>query len=304
MKRLVPLVSCLLSLTACGAPAVPMASTANLAALNAMAATRHALGHGLGCKLDGLKPMVDDDSAARSLEAVDTADAAGLPPAVDLRAGCNPHIRDQGYTEGCVAFATTALAEFLLRKEHKPIELSPLYIWSLTRKNEGTLGKNEGTVASDAMKLGHELGFMADQAMPFPEGVSDQAPNFNAMLAWRPSSTDTAQAKKLRPITGVEEITSVHALKKRLSQGLPVIVCLTIFKSFAKVDHSGVIPMPGANDDLLGGHAVLCVGYDNNARRLIIRNSWGADWGDHGYCYLPYDYIKQGGLREGVTTTR
>lgn len=40
---------------------------------------------------------------------------------------------------------------------------------------------------------------------------------------------------------------------------------------------------------LQGGHAVAVVGYDDRAGALLLRNSWGADWGDQGHAWLPYD---------------
>lgn len=49
---------------------------------------------------------------------------------------------------------------------------------------------------------------------------------------------------------------------------------------------------------LIGGHAVLAVGYDNSTQHFIIRNSWGADWGDKGYFYMPYEYITDGDLAD------
>ena len=47
--------------------------------------------------------------------------------------------------------------------------------------------------------------------------------------------------------------------------------------------------MPSGRD--LGGHAMLACGYSDQDRVFVVRNSWGADWGDQGYCYIPYDYL-------------
>jgi C1A family cysteine protease len=43
---------------------------------------------------------------------------------------------------------------------------------------------------------------------------------------------------------------------------------------------------------LLGGHAVLLVGYDKTKKVFIVRNSWGDTWGDKGYFYMPFDVVK------------
>jgi C1A family cysteine protease len=55
---------------------------------------------------------------------------------------------------------------------------------------------------------------------------------------------------------------------------------------------TGKIGMPSINDTLIGGHAVIICGYDDNTMELILRNSWGTYWGDNGYFYLPYEYLK------------
>ncbi|WP_229926312.1 C1 family peptidase [Xylella fastidiosa] len=51
------------------------------------------------------------------------------------------------------------------------------------------------------------------------------------------------------------------------------------------------IPLPTKNDTLEGGHAVLCVGYDDEIRHFRIRNSWGNNVGEDGYFWMPYEYI-------------
>mmetsp|Transcript_2700 Transcript_2700/g.6842 ORF Transcript_2700/g.6842 Transcript_2700/m.6842 type:complete len:93 (+) Transcript_2700:1-279(+) len=66
-----------------------------------------------------------------------------------------------------------------------------------------------------------------------------------------------------------------------------------VFSSFmtGEVSKTGYMTMPQISDSLLGGHAVMAVGYDDKKRHFIVRNSWGQEWGDKGYFYMPYDYV-------------
>jgi Leucine-rich repeat (LRR) protein len=70
------------------------------------------------------------------------------------------------------------------------------------------------------------------------------------------------------------------------------------------VNRSGEIPLPQDNTKTEKGHAVIAMGYDDNKvigsckGALQIRNSWGPDWGDKGYGWLPYDYVTKGHTAE------
>ena len=53
------------------------------------------------------------------------------------------------------------------------------------------------------------------------------------------------------------------------------------------------MPFPNVRRErFLGGHAVLLVGYDKNRECYIVRNSWGKNWGDSGYFYMPFKVIE------------
>ena len=69
-------------------------------------------------------------------------------------------------------------------------------------------------------------------------------------------------------------------------------VALLLFES-QQVAQTGVVPMPAASEQVLGGHAVVAVGYDDSQQRFIVRNSWGTTWGQQGYFTMPYAYLTQ-----------
>jgi C1A family cysteine protease len=46
----------------------------------------------------------------------------------------------------------------------------------------------------------------------------------------------------------------------------------------------------------IGGHCVLIVGYNTDDRYYIVRNSWGPEWGDQGYFYMPFPYVERADL--------
>jgi C1A family cysteine protease len=74
----------------------------------------------------------------------------------------------------------------------------------------------------------------------------------------------------------------------------PIVFGITIYDSFYDdvVTNTGVVPMPNVNkEQYMGGHCVVLIGWDDTTRRFRCVNSWGSDWGDNGYFYLPYNFI-------------
>jgi len=93
-------------------------------------------------------------------------------------------------------------------------------------------------------------------------------------------------------------VTDLTALKTALAEGYPVVLGINVYESFEsdQVAKTGIVPLPEDSEKLLGGHAVLAVGYKDDVVNIdqgvvIVRNSWGEGWGDKGYFYLPYSYF-------------
>jgi len=70
------------------------------------------------------------------------------------------------------------------------------------------------------------------------------------------------------------------------------------------VAQTGVVNLPTVDERPIGGHAVLAVGYDDGSQRFMVRNSWGAEWGQGGYFSIPYAYVTNPGLAGDFWTVR
>ena len=79
-----------------------------------------------------------------------------------------------------------------------------------------------------------------------------------------------------------------------------------VYQSFESetVAKTGVVPMPSSHEQVLGGHCVVAVGYDDGKRQFTIRNSWGTGWGLNGYCLMPYEYLINPRLASDFWTIR
>jgi C1A family cysteine protease len=62
--------------------------------------------------------------------------------------------------------------------------------------------------------------------------------------------------------------------------------------------------MPQPGEQVVGGHAVCAIGYDDKNQWFIVRNSWGPDWGMSGYFTLPYQYLLEENLSSDFWTIR
>jgi C1A family cysteine protease len=95
-------------------------------------------------------------------------------------------------------------------------------------------------------------------------------------------------------------------IKACLAEGFAVSFGFSVYESFesAEVAKTGVVPMPHPGERILGGHAVLIVGYDDSKNQYIVRNSWGSGWGDHGYCYFHQEMISNPSISNDFWTLR
>lgn len=234
---------------------------------------------------------------------------AALPPSVDLRSEC-PAVYNQGRIGSCTANAIAAAFEFDLMMQHLPVfQPSRLFIYYNEREVEGHVNSDSGAQIRDGIKSVATLGVCSEDEWPYDDtpAESDGGPfPPGARDGEKPSAQCYQDALNNRVTTYRRVLRDPDQMRGCLAAGYPFVFGFTVYESFEskEVADSGVVPMPQPGEQVLGGHAVLAVGYDDSTQRFIIRNSWGTDWGQDGYFTMPYAYLTTRGMSSDFWTTR
>jgi C1A family cysteine protease len=119
----------------------------------------------------------------------------------------------------------------------------------------------------------------------------------------KPSAEAYKSAQEFK-IHDAKQLASLDDVKAALANGQVVAFGFRVYKSFMSIKADGVMPEPKPGEQVLGGHAVLAVGYDDAKKVLIIRNSWSEKWGDKGYFYMPYSVAGSAQAHQFFTATK
>jgi len=205
-----------------------------------------------------------------------------LPKKVDLRKNCSP-VQDQGELGSCTGNAIASALEFLDKKAgRKYYDYSRLFIYYNERVLENTVNSDAGAEIRDGIKTVNKTGCCYESLWPYI------IENYTK----KPPVTAYTQAKT-HLYTKYQRLCTVDQYKSCLASGYPFVFGFTVYESFESdmVAKTGVVSMPAPNENILGGHAVLAVGYDDNTQRFTVQNSWGTTWGQNGFFTIPYDYL-------------
>ena len=234
-------------------------------------------------RIYNLKNQTFDTRDFSHLKIINPHSEVILPKLVDLRSFCPP-IFDQGELGSCTANA--GIAAFMML-EKTPILFSRIFQYYEERKIEGDISEDGGAQIRDIGKVLFSYGTCIETCEPYIIENFAKTPSQMAI-----SNAAKNKIKSYHSVTGgILGIKQIIALKSQ-----PVLSGIIIYESFEEetVSTTGIIPLPKIGEQILGGHAILIVGYDDSKSWFICRNSWGDSWGDKGYFYLSYDFIKKG----------
>ncbi len=218
-----------------------------------------------------------------------------LPAKVDLRPNCSP-IQDQGQLGSCTANALAGNLDYLKKQQIKKIlDFSRLFIYYNERVIEHTVNTDSGAMLRDGIKTLVKLGACLESEWPYDVNK----------FTIQPTAKDYSDALNYQ-ITSYYRLSGLNELKHTLSQNYPFVFGFSVYESFesSEVAESGIVPLPAKDEQLVGGHAVMAVGFDDQTQQFIIRNSWGDLWGQNGYCFMPYEYLTNPNLASDFWTIR
>jgi len=219
--------------------------------------------------------------------------APALPPSVDLRATCSP-VENQGQLGSCTANALAGAVQFLEDKDKTTYtNVSRLFIYYNERVIEHTTATDSGAMIRDGIKTLAKQGVCPETQWPY---------SISKFASKPPAACYTAALK--RTITSYERLQTLGDMRACLAGGRPFVFGFTVYESFesAAVAKTGIVPMPQPGEPVIGGHAVLAVGYDDASSLFWVRNSWGTAWGINGYFKMPYAYLENRNLSDDLWT--
>lgn len=204
-----------------------------------------------------------------------------------------PKIYNQGNIGSCTANAFCSCFKYLC--ENKNFEPSRLYVYYKERVLENPYGPitDVGAIVTDAYNWVAQNGVCSELYWPYDESKVNEAPP--ALC------DDAAKGHTVGSLFQIKMDADLHnTLAWCLVQKKPIMLAFGVYKSFSNVGKDGVVPIPNPNryndpddtmDPFYGGHEVVIIGFDNDKKLYTVANSWGEDWGDSGFFYLPYAFI-------------
>jgi len=208
-----------------------------------------------------------------------------IMPAINMQEYCPP-VWDQGTLGSCTANAILAAHQFeqiKLFSISESVMLSRLFLYYNEREMEGSVSIDRGAQIRSGMKSLVSQGACPELEWPY---------NITAFTT-KPSPQCYESALKYKIVQYQRVGQSLAELQSCL-MSRPFVCGIAIYDSFKsdQVARTGIVPMPNLfRERMLGGHAIMCVGYDNGTGRFRMRNSWGTEWGQNGYFEIPYEYL-------------
>ena len=242
-----------------------------------------------------------------------------LPHRVDLRRWCPP-VRFQGGYNDCTANVVAELVEFFEKKTHgKSLRVSRLFLYKVAR-NLLSLEGNVGVYIRQVMGVLKLVGVPSEKYWPYLKGGTFATPTSkDPRLDAEPTALSYALARDYRAISYYRLDATrrrkggslLRLAKAHLAADIPFVFGFPLFESIRQSRKTGRVPYPSRGEKRLGNHAVLAVGYDDRLRihnrrpgsaetvgALLVQNSWSNGWGERGFGWIPYEFIRRGRARD------
>lgn len=192
-------------------------------------------------------------------------------------------ILDQGNLGSCVANSFALIIGTMTKNNVRP---SRIELYCISRILDNTpLSQDDGTTIRSACNTILKYGVCQETVWPYIVNRFSVFPPLNVLQ----------QSKLFRRFSYTFVTQNLQSIKTCFNTyRVPITFGFMVYDSFmtTAVAKNGIVPMPNTSKEiLLGGHCMTMVGYDDSKQQFICANSWGTNWGDKGYCYIPYNYL-------------
>lgn len=204
------------------------------------------------------------------------------PAKVDLRSQL-PEAWQQGNLGSCVAQGGAGAWWQVEAQEAKPTYVaSRLFLYYEGRVLLGTTGYDSGLYIRTIVKVLSKSGAPKESLWPYRVNQFTKKPPRSAY-----------QDGQKHKATAYYACAGEREIRTSLADGYAVIFGFSVYESYESdaTYRTGIVPMPHADEKMLGGHCQLLVGYDDAKGVYVARNSYGPGYGDKGHNYFPYDYV-------------
>ena len=195
-----------------------------------------------------------------------------------------PFVFDQGSIGSCTANSAGYMYSWFNQQKNKQLFIpSRLYLYYNTRVLEGTVSYDSGATLRNTLKSLQKSGVCSESSWSY----------FSTNLFKKPSTICYTEGSNRQALSYASVPISLVAMKNIL-QTRPFVIGIMVYSSFfiPSVAKNGIVPTPNTiKEKLLGGHAIIVIGYDDSKQAFLCRNSWGKNWGLNGDFYLPYQYV-------------
>jgi hypothetical protein len=215
----------------------------------------------------------------------------GMPNKIDWTSKMSP-VKDQGKLGSCVGFATAAMKEWQEQQEHlrevaagkrdhrkgkDNYDLSEAWIYWNCKKID-PWPDSQGTSIRCAMKVLQKIGVPCEDAYPYSDKFRGEPTKWAKLIS------------KWGLIDSYWRVRGIDDLRLALVNG-PVVIGIACFREIFSPDKNGNVRYPRNPNELLGGHAICAVGFNDNTRKIKFKNSWSTGWGKNGYGTISYRYV-------------
>lgn len=191
-------------------------------------------------------------------------------------------VEDQGDLGSCTAHASTAMVEYTLGMS----DLSRLMAYYNARKLENTVRSDDGATLRSSIKGLLKTGTCLESLWPYNVSKFKTKPSAKAFTGAKAVVEQVSAAQLV-----YSRVTTLLELLTALANSQPVTFGFAVPARIEKLPKSGILSLPSSSEAMLGGHAVLAVGYDKSNETVLVRNSWGSDWALDGYFKMKWAWF-------------